>query len=84
MQKILMSSQGLGDALLETKRCASETVGVSRPELLVLLQNLFADGSMANLRALITSQVAGGEGVDQAALRKLAMAAERREALRAT
>jgi Cupin-like domain len=62
MQKILMSSQRLEDALLETKRCASETVGVSRPELLVLLQNMFADGSMANLRAMLTSQVAAGEG----------------------
>lgn len=62
MQKILMSSQRLGDALLETKRYASETVGVSRPELLVLLQNMFADGSMANLSAILTSQVAAGEG----------------------
>jgi hypothetical protein len=62
MQKILMSSQRLGDALLEIKRCVSETVGVSRPELLVLLQNMFADGSIANLRAMLTSQVAAGEG----------------------
>jgi hypothetical protein len=62
MQKILMSSQRLEDALLETKRHASETIGISRPELLVLLQNIFADGSITNLRALLTSQVATGEG----------------------
>jgi len=46
-----MSSQRLEDALSEIERCVSETVGVSRPELLVLLQNMFADGSIANLRA---------------------------------
>jgi len=33
---------------------------------------------------MLTSQVAAGEEVDRAALHELAMAAERREALRAT
>jgi tRNA wybutosine-synthesizing protein 5 len=51
MQKILMSSQRLEDALSEIERCASETVGLSRPELLVLLQNMIADGSISNVRA---------------------------------
>jgi hypothetical protein len=61
MQKILISSQRLEDALLQTKRCASETVGASRPELLVLLQNMLCDGGIENLRAILKSQVAPGE-----------------------
>jgi lysine-specific demethylase 8 len=56
MQKILMNSQSLKHALLETERCASETVGVSRPELLILVQNLLSDGGIENLRAILTSQ----------------------------
>jgi len=55
MQKILMSSQRLEDALSKIERCVSETVGLSRPELLVLLQNMFADGSIANVRASLIS-----------------------------
>lgn len=51
MQKILMNSQRLEDAMSEIESCVSETLGLSRPELLVLLQNMFADGSIANLRA---------------------------------
>lgn len=58
-EKTLMSSQRLGDALLEIKRLASETAGVSRPELPVFLQNLFADGSMTHLRdrAILTGRI---------------------------
>jgi Cupin-like domain len=53
MQKILMSSQRLEDAMPEIENCVSATVGASRPELLSFLRNMFADGSIANLRAFL-------------------------------